>query len=291
VDRDFGSSVHLAYFDDGGKGDVKVFGGVVINDDQYGLLEAQVGQLVERLLPEDRRKGVEFHASDLYVGKGQFEGLDEAARRAVLEDLIGLHRWTGFTYIYSALNMRELRRSPLASASWTDVAFRMCAATLDEWLMKRFVSQLHAVAGSSEPHVAVLALNYPVSLMILDEPEQGERDRQRIRSSFRTMRVQRGGGISAGADARLRYPVDDIFFGSSANSIALQVADACNWAMWRYLCDGVDDRFYQRLCSGTVICAKPEPEWSQLRHLFAAHDEPVGASGGPLVALEPKVSF
>jgi hypothetical protein len=64
-----------------------------------------------------------------------------------------------------------------------------------------------------------------------------------------------------------------MFFGDSADSTGLQVADACNYVMWRRLAEGIQDEFFDHLMTWHVLCAKPQPEWSLYRQLFLAHDE------------------
>jgi hypothetical protein len=127
----------------------------------------------------------------------------------------------------------------------------------------------------------------PLNIMIIDDPEQqndrdtGKDDRARIRGSFRELRGMLAHVMRPTGEPhtytwtnRLTHSIDDVFFGSSANSVGLQVADACNWAMWRRLSLNTEDGFYKDLLIGRVVCAKPEPEWSENRHLFRAHDAP-----------------
>jgi hypothetical protein len=66
--------------------------------------------------------------------------------------------------------------------------------------------------------------------------------------------------------------MDDLFFGDSSHSVGLQVADCLNYVMWRYLTDGIEDKFSKALLANRVIVAKPEPEWSQYQQIFRSHE-------------------
>jgi hypothetical protein len=74
VVRDKGSIVHLAYLDDSGsdkESPIVVFGGVVIPDMAFSVIEHTVGWVVEHLIPEGRVDSFEeFHAAHLYWGEG-----------------------------------------------------------------------------------------------------------------------------------------------------------------------------------------------------------------------------
>ena len=68
-----------------------------------------------------------------------------------------------------------------------------------------------------------------------------------------------------------------MYFGDSKDSVGIQLADLCTYLMQRHLLktnpnakDASDD-FY-KMFSAQVICAKPEPEWSQYHELLVSHE-------------------
>ena len=271
-----GCKVFLTYLDDGGKDGIKVFGGVIVPMPWFTNFESSSAVVIAKLLPDERRETFdEFHASDLYAGTKTFEGLPEEGRYAAICELLQERARYSLTYVYSAIDMRRLQRAPVRSASWLDTAFFMCVRKIDELLRHqgfRNIEQWH------KGHVMGITPAWPLNVMILDEPGNAA-DKHKIRSTFRLMRqtVVRsmrpipGGGFQHSSETACQ--LDDLFFGSSADSIGLQVADVCNWVMWRYLRDRVEDDFYKALMKGDVVCAKHEPEWSDYRHLFLTHDD------------------
>jgi hypothetical protein len=272
-----GDRVFLTYLDDGGKGPVKIFGGIVVPHDRYGVLELMSAFIARDLIPSEKLELFEeFHASDLFVGSGVFAGIPEPKRHGALRELILLRNHFGITYVYSAVDTNELNKSPMRSASWIDSAFFMVACAIDELITGEHRDVMRALGASKVAPQSIP--RSPLILMIVDEPGQ-QADKNRIRSSYRSIRrplahaLEPTGRVPAEfrLSNRLSAPVDQVLFGNSADSIGLQIADACNWVMWRHL-TGEEDEFFEELNKGRNICAKPEPEWTRYRHLFRAHD-------------------
>jgi hypothetical protein len=274
--------LYLTYFDDGGKGAVKVFGGIVLDHSRFSILEVMSGLIAVELVPPERREDFEFHASDLFAGTGVFKDVDEEKRRGALLRLAELPVLMAAPYVYSAVDMRRLQKGPARSASWVDMAFFMCACGADAIVSEYIAADIQRTLA--DPNKAI-GVDRRLNLMIIDEPES-EKDKGRIRSGFRSMRQRlvRVMQQQAGTEGvytwehRLQNSLDDLFFGSSADSIGLQVADVANWIMWRRLCDGIEDEFYEALMKGRVVCAKPEPEWTEFRHLYCTHEAASDAS-------------
>jgi hypothetical protein len=293
-----GCSMYLVYLDDGGKDAVKVFGGIVVPDSSFSLLETASAVIVANLLPAERRETFdEFHASDLFNGTGVFQGLLEERRHGALRELLQLRNHLHITYVYSAVDTKALNNSPLRSASWLDTAFFMCACAIDQHLRSRHYQSvmrfLNFDAAKLPPGSMNVMPESLLSLMIVDEPGQ-VKDKERIKHSFRSIRQPLAIALQPTDETatlgkecrlvsslnsrpfqwsnRLVAPVDQVLFGSSADSIGLQLADACNWVMWKHLCGENPGELYEDLVKGPIICAKPEPEWTQYRHLFRSHE-------------------
>jgi hypothetical protein len=63
-----------------------------------------------------------------------------------------------------------------------------------------------------------------------------------------------------------------MYFGDSRDSVGIQMADLCNYFMWRHLLKKKGGEKFYQLFSSQAQCAKPEPEWSTYRQLFWTHD-------------------
>jgi len=241
------------------------------------------------LIPAEARQSFEeFHASDLFAGVKAFQGIPEDQRFLAITKLVSLPRQFSCPYVYSAVNIQALQRSPMRSASWMDTGFSMCACAIDDFLSSEWMRMVRLPRDEAGWR---RILGDRLSLYILDETNKD--DMGRIRASYRALREKAAkaltpmpepeqpmfdadGPIQAqgfSVNYRLRFGVDDVFFGKSSDSVGLQIADVCNWVMWRKLDQGIEDNWYRILMAGRVICAKPEPEWSQLKHYLRAHDE------------------
>ena len=293
----YGCAVYLIYLDDAGKGEIRVFGGIIVPDSRFSLLETTSAVIAANLLPAERRKTfTEFHASDLFNGTNAFEGILEEQRHRALRELIQLRNHLGITFVYSAVDMKALNKGPTRSASWLDMAFFMCACAIDQHLTIEHYKSVIRFAKFNADQLPPGSMNLPpeslLSLMIIDDPGD-KKDRGLIRDSFRSIRQPLAIALEPTKDEILRpgrrivkslnsptfqlsnrlvAPVDQVLFGSSADSIGLQMADACSWVMWKHLCGENPGELYSDLIKGQIICAKPEPEWTQCRHLLRSHD-------------------
>ncbi len=189
--KDRRSNVYLAYLDDGGKGKVKIFGGVLLPEDVYSHLEFQSAMIVHHLFSdeEQREEFKEFHASDLFAGAGAFTDVPEAVRHKALLDLVQMCGIFQLPYVYSAVDVEALKRGPMRSASWVDTAFFMVACGIDEQLTQRADERIKSwmVLPDEQKTLAGLPPFRVTSLMVIDEPEQ-QAEKGKIRDSFRSIR-------------------------------------------------------------------------------------------------------
>jgi hypothetical protein len=84
--------VHLAYLDESGTDEhspVVMFGALVVPVGRFGYLAALHSAAIQQILPIERiEEFKEFHAFDLYNGKGPFEGINEAKRFTAIQVLL-----------------------------------------------------------------------------------------------------------------------------------------------------------------------------------------------------------
>jgi hypothetical protein len=257
--------VYLAYLDDSGsdpKSPVALVGAVVLPDELFAHFETLLGMMVSDLVPEGK-SFTEFHATELYWGNGAFMGIPEADRHEAIRRLLRLISTFKIPFVYSGVDRRLLASSPMGSAHPIDAAFRMCALGIHDWLKSPARKRTNVPDPLPQGHTTD-----PLCLFISDEIPDG-RLKETIRTSFKSLRGKPQKGAQPTAN-RLPLVHDDMYFGSSADSIGIQLADVCSFFMMRHLRDNESDEFYDLFCH-MAKCAKPSTEWNQYRDLFRAH--------------------
>lgn len=256
--------VHLAYLDDAGTdkhSPIAMFGAVMVLADKFGSMELLHSTAIQQLFPveeiEDKFK--EFHASELYEGAGPFEGIEEEKRHNAIRVLLGGMQMEGLSYIYAAIDRKKLLKSSLGSANPTDVAFRMCALGVEDWARKQ---HYHAPG--------TVSLDFrDMCLFIVDDTEH-KPTKEQLKRSYRDLRASRP--YIPPHESRLWHAHDDLYFGDSRDSVGIQMADICNYFMWRHLLKKSDDEGFVKLFIDQAVCAKPKPEWDTYRDLLWTHE-------------------
>jgi hypothetical protein len=258
--------VYLAYLDDAGshkQSSIAMFGAVIVSPDSFGDLEGLHNAAIQQIIAVDEieDKFHEFHASELYCGEGAFEGIEKAKRFDAIQVLLTAVQVKKLPYIYAAVDKDKLKKSPMGSANPIDVAFRLCLLGIEDWARSK-----HQQHGPN-----VIQIDYKdMCLFIVDDTEEKPLKNQ-LRGSYRSLRAARP--YIPPLDNRLWHAHDDLYFGDSRDSVGIQIADLCNYFMWRHLLkkDDGEEEFYNRFV-GQAICARPEPEWSTYQDLFKTHD-------------------
>jgi Protein of unknown function (DUF3800) len=243
--------VYLAYMDDSGsdsQSGVAAFGAVVMHDEDFSTAEAHLGVVLEELLPPDRiQKFERFHASELYSGHGIFEGIPEPKRHGAAANLIeflGYPTKFKIGFVYSAVSKAAILESPFSSANPIDVAFRMCALGVEEWMKEHSKGDL--------------------CIYICDDFTTEEKPDNKIKADIRrSFRILRGKyGPPTWTPQRLEHAHDSMYFGSSKDSVGLQIADLCTNSVYRQLISKKQEKDFLSGVRDYVICSKAEPEWS-----------------------------
>jgi Protein of unknown function (DUF3800) len=65
---------------------------------------------------------------------------------------------------------------------------------------------------------------------------------------------------------------DDMYFGDSADSIGIQMADLCNYLIHQKIKQRVAIEPFFETIEKNVVCSKVEPEWSQYKGIFVEHE-------------------
>jgi hypothetical protein len=254
--------VYLAYIDDSGSHATSkacLFGALILPDMLFSAMELTAGAVVEHLIPADRHERFEeFHARDLFLGLGTFEGIAELQRFDAIALLLAVVQNNNIPFVYGAVDRRVLAQSIMSSADPRDIAFQMCALGVEQWFRDK-----------SENETQLFPRN--VCLLIADEPAASDVElRVQLKKTFRKLRVKLRPPIkSVYSHHRLWHVLDDMYWGDSKESVGIQVADLCCYFVARHLTspDAASEKFYN-LISAQVICAKPEPEWTQYKHVL-----------------------
>jgi hypothetical protein len=261
--------VYLAYLDDSGsdaRSPVVLVGALVIQDALFAHIESLLGMLVENLVPEEKLAAFqEFHAAELFWGQGVFSDIPQEQRYEGIRHLLGIIGTFRLPFIYSGVDRKALAASPFGGAAPVDAAFRMCALGIQDWLRKpeRRRSRFDEATFRSQGHS-----DEPLCLFIADDTADGAL-KKTLKQSFKSLRARQRPPYRP-EDNRLPMVHDDMYFGSSAESIGIQLADLCCLFMMRHLRERDTDEFYE-LIRPQAECAKPAPEWMTYRGLFRSH--------------------
>lgn len=255
--------VHLAYFDEAGTDGhcpFVIVGAVVFPSGSFGWVERYHNIAIEQIVPANKiDKFQEFHASELYLGKGAFEGIEEEKRFNAIRVLLTAMKLQQLPYIYAAVDRKKLAKSLAGSARPVDFAFRLSALGIEEW------------ARSRHPQLkGTIRLDYNDNYLCILDDNQSEKDlKTQLRSSYRSLRAAHL--YAPIKENRLLHAHDAMFFADSRDSIGIQMADICNYFMSCHL-QGIEgsEEFYEMFVS-QAMCATPQPEWSQFRDFLISH--------------------
>jgi hypothetical protein len=208
-------------------------------------------------MPDDKiDKFEEFHASDLYLGHGVFEGIDQTIRFPAIQRILSLLDMP-LPVVYGAVHTKHLSQELYGSANPVDVCFRICATGIDEWLSSQFIDELLSHANPngetqfpiSNPHLA---------LLIVDNGDN--KIKNALQDSFRTLRprVRPPDHVHG----KLSNLVDDMFFGDSRFSLGIQLADLCSYFIGHHLDGEVESDGFYKMIEPHIVHSKciPDPK-------------------------------
>jgi len=248
---DRGVFVHFAYMDDSGTRDIKkrfqVMVSVLINDQDFHHLEFRMGAIaksVEALIPEEKiDQFEEFHAFELYGGFGVFDGVPQEDRFQTIRYLLeGIDR-LNIPIVYGAVDKSLLAGQVYSSANPVDMCFQMCIEGIESW-----ARQHQRTDRSLAPNLV---------LLIVDETSDKE-IKGALRKSFRRLRQPLSVPVPMRGQAWHLH--DDMYFGSSKESMGLQTADLCGFFIQKHLIgtDPVAETFY-KIIENHIVHQRREP--------------------------------
>lgn len=261
--------MYLAYLDDS---DTKnkaskwqVMSAVIVKDSRFAVLEIIMGVLAEILVTAEKIDlFTEFHACELYGGHGVFGGIEQAKRFTVIQKLLESLKDEDLPIVYGAVDLLSLGKMVYGSADPLDIAFRICAEGVDQWIGKKVEErfqyfQTHKEEFGNKENATQGFLSENMGLLIADDCDG--KSKAAIQRSFRNMRKNR-----RKKDWTLKHLHDDMYFGDSKYSIGIQLADLCSYFIARHL-DGdvATDGFYKLI--------EPQIVYSQIEPKQEKHDE------------------
>ncbi|MGA8836841.1 MAG: DUF3800 domain-containing protein [Candidatus Sulfotelmatobacter sp.] len=255
--RDF---VHLAYLDDSDtKSKVnkwQVMAGVIIEDDNFTLLEMAMGVVREILLRSGNLEHFhEFHTCELFGGHGIFQGIEERERISAIWKLLSLLKTGSLPVVYGAVDLTSLNKQIYASADPLDISFRMCLAGIEQWIKADIVKR--SCAGDDmtkltpeEIGTRVLKAGYFHSLvMVIVDDCEDKRRKNALHKSYCHLRPpRRFSGLQDLLSGPMFHFHDDMYFGDSRYSMGIQLADLCAYFIARHLDgDAAIEKFYKKI--------------------------------------------
>jgi hypothetical protein len=133
-----------------------------------------------------------------------------------------------------AVDKGKLETKPYGSADSTDMCFRMCLDGVVSWLRK----------------------NSQMALLILDDFENRDL-KNKLHISFRR---QRRKIWEQDSDDHQWHLHDAMYFGSSAESVGLQLADLCGYFIAKHLRNDPDTEGFYGIIKDRIVYEKVEPE-------------------------------
>jgi hypothetical protein len=235
--------VHLVYLDDSSdNSDMQVLAAVIVPDKDVLTIEKFLGMRVGMFVPEELRPKFEFHAFKLWKREDDFSALKHEQVRELFEGTTAVVEQSGIQVVYGAVNLKALRASYYSTAQPIDIAFRLCMEGLHQWFQKT-----HAALGD-------------VGILICDEMKPNVRkDMQQAYRAFRN-KSKLGTTIGRAIGGTFDYLHDDLYFGDSAYSVGLQLADMCAFLIRRHLNGDQDSEYLFEKISPKIFFSKTEPE-------------------------------
>jgi hypothetical protein len=252
--KDRGLFVHLAYLDDSGTRDknrkFQVLSAVIIEGLGFSHIEVIMGASIEALVPPDKQeKFEEFHAHELYGGYGIFEGVEQTKRFHVITLLLNLIPRLDIPVVYGAVNKSLLADKPYGSADPLDICFRLCIQGIEEWT---------ATFPHSDSVPDAPAIPPPPLVVLVSDDFQQKDIKATLKKSFRQMRKKiRPPHWDPGTIWHLH---DDLYFGSSADSVGIQLADLCGYMISRHLEGDTEVDGFYNIIKDRIVWSKVAPE-------------------------------
>lgn len=241
--------MNLVYLDDSCDADFQMIGAVVVPENQFMLIESYLVHTMEELVPEEQRERFEFHASAMFHGKEPFNNLGRDRVMEIFRCCASIVTETPIPIVFGAVDTKNLKQMIYASARPIDIAFRTCAFGLGGWFFE---------------HV-----NGQMGIFICDNNEKPN-VKSEMQSSFRAYRRRlRSDKEERGILDRVH---DDMYFGDSAYSVGIQLADICSYIILRHLQGKQDTEHLYKTIEPHIFFGLVEPNGKPMGNAVALSD-------------------
>ena len=204
---------------------------ILLRQDKSDLPEDLLAGVIEEAVPESSSAPFEFHAADLYESKGRFAGLPRARAIETLESCV---RWIAdcdIPIVFGAVDtMQHSGEDIRGKAHPAGDAFTICAKGAELWMHENAKDQL--------------------GILIVDSSASPE-VRQAVQRSFRDLTRH----VHALGSNRLvlKHFSDDLYFGDSACSFGIQLADICCFFIDRHINGDPDTEHFYSMIEPNII--------------------------------------
>ena len=207
----------------------------IVPDKKFMRIEEYLAVTIEKLVPAELRVDFEFHASDLFHGNPPFAKLQRDDALEIFRRCTTIVVGAPLFVVYAAVDLKALKQSYYASADPKDIAFRHCIEGVERWFKEQSDEEM--------------------GIVICDQGDK--KVTAKIQESFRTYRTR----LRSASDTRgmLSHLHDDMYFGDSAFSVGIQMADICSYIIMRHLQGKEDTEFLYKAIKDQIIFAKIEP--------------------------------
>lgn len=242
--------MYLVYLDDSSDNkDFQIILAVIVPEQIFCGVEGYLSHLVDTLVPEQSREKFEFHASKMFHSQGEFSSLNRDTVLSIFSKCATIVQSErhGVEIVYGAVDMRSLRASHFATANPADIAFRLCLEGLEK--------RLESVNPKEQ-----------IGILICDDTEK-QHIKKNMQQAYRAYRKRyKKLGVGSDIDSLPRLH-DDLYFGDSAYSVGLQVADMCAFIVLRHLEGMQDTEFIYEQISKKIFYSAIEPAGDGVRQL------------------------
>jgi hypothetical protein len=257
--------VHLVYLDEAGidgRSASVTFGALIVPPGKFGRALMLHETAIQQIIPPDSKEEFkQFHACDLYWGNKAFRKVKDEQRHNAITVLLMAMRSEGLSFIYSSVNREEFYNSPLGTIPFAPLhfAFQICLRGVENWARVQHCPERDPNKGA--------VIKWEDSFLCIADESNNEPHKDELKAVYRKLRPKRLFHNFQAGD-RLFHAHDAMFFVDSVDSVGIQIADLCTYFVQRKLNGKPEKQNFLDMFLDRVMCAKPEPEWTQYKHLL-----------------------
>jgi hypothetical protein len=253
--------VYLVYADDSsGESTYQIMTAVIVPDASFRLIEQYLATVIDAYVSEDQRDSFEFHASAMFHSKAPFESLSRDKSLEIFQQCTNLVDGSSLRISYGAVDLRKLRSGIYATAHPADISFRLCLSGVEEAFKKQAEERRAEIVSiaSEQQFPGALVVSDPqfddFGILICDKGNAKEKE---IQKAFWANRRR----LKSAAHTRgeLDHLHDDMYFGDSAYSVGIQIADICGFLILRHLEGKADTEHLFKDIEPSICYGEVEP--------------------------------